>query len=129
MVRLDPFRLTGLHCKKTAGLSLLALGILLLGACQPANLQQVWHKAGAAQTEISLATDQCRKETGWDYSSIIGPGAGGRAGTGGPGQPDPSLFTEEQAKKSPSAVARYRQSLFFKCMEGKGYRLEPDIPR
>ena len=91
-------------------------GLVLTGGCGP---MYRWVGPGTEQ-EIAQVRYQC----GGDHL-VIGPGELGRIGTGGPGEPDPSLFTEYQAKKTPLALSHNSQLLFIKCMESKGYKLEP----
>jgi len=91
-------------------------GLVLTGGCGPFYR---WVGPGTEQ-QIAQVRDQC----GGDYF-VIGPGELGRIGTGGSGEPDPSPFTEYQAKKTPLALSRYRRFLFIKCMESEGYKLEP----
>ena len=93
------------------------VGLVLTVGCGP-GYRYRWVGPGIEQ-EIAQVRDQC----GGDHL-IIGPGELGRIGTGGPGEPDPSLFTEYQAKKTPLALSHYRRFLFIKCMESKGYKLE-----
>ena len=80
-----------------------------------------WVGPGTEQ-QIAQVRDQC----GGDYF-VIGPGELGRIGTGRSGEPDPSLFTEYQAKKTPLVLSHYMRHLFIKCMESEGYRLEPNV--
>ncbi len=94
------------------------VGLVLTAGCGP-GYRYRWVGPGIEQ-EIAQVRDQC----GGDHL-IIGPGELGRIGTGGSGEPDPSLFTEYQAKTTPSALSHYRRFLFIKCMESKGYKLEP----
>ncbi|MCH6546492.1 MAG: hypothetical protein IH796_10935 [Deltaproteobacteria bacterium] len=100
------------------------VGLALIGGCGPVyNSRVVWVGPGAEQ-EIAQVRYQCLRDTGGEHL-VTGPGELGRIGTGRPGEPDPTLFTEYQAKKTPLAVIHYRRLLFIKCMESKGYRLEP----
>jgi len=96
------------------------VGLVLTVGCGP-GYRYRWVGPGIEQV-IAQVRDQC----GGDYF-VIGPGELGRIGTGGSGEPDPSLFTEYQAKKTPLALSHYRRHLFIKCMESKGYKLEPHL--
>ena len=93
-------------------------GLVLTACCGP-RYRSVG--PGTAQ-EIAQVRYQC----GGDHL-VIGPGGLGRIGTGSIGEPDPTLFTEYQAKKAPLAVIHYRRLRFIECMESKGYSLKPDV--
>ena len=88
-------------------------GLVLTAGCG-SGYRYRWVGPG---TEPDIA--QVRNQCGGDYL-VIGPGELGRIGTN-----QASLFTEYQAKKTPLALSRYRRLLFIKCMDSKGYRLEP----
>ncbi len=117
-LRGDPLRLERRRVDRVYWLLFSVAGLVLTGGCGP---RYRWVGPGTAQ-EIAQVRYQC----GGDHL-VIGPGELGRIGTGRPGEPDPSLFTEYQAKKTPSALSHYRRLRFIKCMESKGYRLEPDV--
>ncbi len=91
------------------------VGLVLTVGCGP-GYRYRWVGPGIEQ-EIAQVRNQC----GGDHL-VIGPGELGRIGTN-----QASLFTEYQAKKRPLALSRYRRFLFIKCMESKGFRLEPVV--
>ena len=90
------------------------VGLVLTVGCGP-GYRYRWVGPG-----IEQGIAQVRNQCGGDHL-VIGPGELGRL----TGAPDPSLFTEYQAKKTPLALSRYRRFLFIKCMESEGYKLEP----
>jgi len=88
-------------------------GLVLTAGCGP-GYRYRWVGPGTEQ-DIAQLRDQCG-----GAHLVIGPGELGRIGTN-----QASLFTEYQAKKTPLPLSHYRRLLFIKCMESKGYRLEP----
>ena len=108
------------HVDKVYRLLFAVAGLVLTAGCGP-GYRYSWVGPG---TEQDIA--QVRYQCGGDHL-VVGPGELGRIGTGRPGEPDPSLFTEYQAKKTPLALSHYRRHLFIKCMESKGYKLEPHL--
>ena len=93
------------------------VGLVLTVGCGP-GYRYRWVGPGIEQ-DIAQVRNQC----GGDHL-VIGPGELGRIDTN-----QASLFTEYQAKKTPLALSHYRRFLFIKCMESKGYKLEPDGDR
>ncbi len=125
-LRGDPLRLERRHVDKFYWFLFSVVGLALIGGCGPVyNSRAVWVGPGAEQ-EIAQVRYQCLRDTGREHL-VTGPGELGRIGTGRPGEADPTLFIEYQAKKDPAAVIHYRRLRFIKCMESKGYSLKPDV--
>jgi hypothetical protein len=117
-LRGDPLRLERRRVDRVYWLLFSVAGLVLTGGRGP---RYRWVGPGTAQ-EIAQVRYQC----GGDHL-VFGPGELGRIGTGSIGEPDPTLFTEYQAKKTPLAVIHYRRLRFIECMESKGYSLKPDV--
>ena len=85
----------------------------------------MWVGPGTEQ-EFSQVRSQCVRDTGGELL-VTGRRELGRIGTGRSGEPDPTLFSEYQAKQTPLDVSQYKRLRFIQCMEDKGYRLEPVV--
>lgn len=99
----------------------LIVALFLIGGCGSGYKRVVWFGPGTKQ-DFAQVRSQCARDTGGERL-VAGPRELGRIGTGRAGEPDPTLFTEYQAKKAPLEVRRYKRLRFIQCMEGKGYRL------
>ncbi len=104
---------------------LLICALFLIGGCSSGYYRVAWIGSGTKQ-EFAQARSRCAHDTGGGRQ-VAAPAELGRIGTGGAGEPDPTLFTEYQAIKAPLAVRHYKRLRFIQCMEGKGYRLGPDV--
>ncbi len=104
---------------------LFLIELFLIWGCKSSSYRIAWIGPGTEQ-EFAQARSRCALETGGGRH-VAAPAELGRIGKGGAGEPDPTLFTEYQARKAPLAVRRYKRLRFFQCMEGKGYRLRPEI--
>ena len=91
-------------------------GLVLTAGCG-SGYRYRWVGPGT-EPDIAQVRDQCRE----NYLLVVSSPELGRIGTG---VPDPSVFTEPQARKTPSALSHHRRLRFIKCMESKGYKLEP----